>query len=96
MSEMTGVSMDVSKQAEEGIRNAFAIEVMNYDTGQELDFSFDSWDKCRAKVAELRKAFPGLRIHLFDDNGVHRNIESLPELDELPPSRPGITGPADA
>jgi hypothetical protein len=96
MPEMTGVSIDVCKRAEDGTRNAFAIEGTNHDTGDELDFTFDNWDKCRAKAAELQNEFPDLTIHLFDDNGVHRDIGSLPNGRDLPPSRPGITGPSDA
>ncbi len=96
MPEMTGVSIHVSKQAEDGTPKAFKIEGTNHDTGDDFDFAFDAWDECRAKVAELQNKFPDLAIHLFDDNGVHRNIVSLPEGRDLPPSRPGITGPAGA
>lgn len=96
MSEIAGVSIDVCKHAEDGTPNAFTIEGMNHDTGEEFDYSFDNWDKCRAKVGELRDEFPNLRVHLFDDDGVHRNIQGLPEGKDLPPSRPGVTGPADA
>ena len=94
MPEMTGVSIDVCKRGEDGTRNAFAIEGMKHSSGEEFDYSFDNWDECRAKVEELRDEYPNLKIHLFDDDGVHRDIEALPEGKDLPPSRPGVTGPA--
>ncbi|MGH2700418.1 MAG: hypothetical protein ACRDJ2_01450 [Actinomycetota bacterium] len=97
MPEMrTGVIINVSKRAEDGVHNAYEVEVMNVDTGDDFDFYFDNWDECRAKVAEFKSRFSDVTIHLFDDDGVHRNIESLPAGVDLPPSRPGISGPADA
>jgi len=90
------VIIHVSKRAEDGIPRAYEVEVMNHETGDEKDFYFDNWDECRAKVAGLRDEFSQVTIHLFDDNGVHRNVEALPAGVDLPPSRPGLSGPAEA
>ena len=97
MPEMrTEVSIHVSKRAEDGTPRAYEVEVMNAETGEEFDLYFDNWDDCRAKVTALQNQFSRVALHLFDDNGVHRNIAKLPAGADLPPSRPGISGPAEA
>ncbi|MGH2774829.1 MAG: hypothetical protein ACRDJT_05265 [Actinomycetota bacterium] len=85
----------VSKRAEDGTPRAYEVEVMNAETGDEFDLYFDNWDVCRARVTELKSEYSDVVIHLFDDNGVHRNIESLPAGVDLPRSRPGVSGPAE-
>jgi hypothetical protein len=97
MPEMkSGVTVHVSKRAEDGIPRAYEIEIMSHETGEETDLYFDNWDACRAKVDRLRDQFSQVTIHLFDDDGIHRNVEALPAGVDLPPSRPGLSGPAEA
>ena len=91
-----GVIIHVSKRAEDGTPRAYEVEVMNAETEEEFDLYFDNWDECRAKVTALQNQFSRVTVHLFDDNGVHRNITALPAGADLPPSRPGISGPAEA
>jgi hypothetical protein len=97
MPEVKSVAIiHVSKRAEDGTSRAYEVEVLNSETGEELDFYFANWDECRAQVASIQSLFSEVTIHLFDDNGVHRNVKALPAGVDLPPSRPGLSGPAEA
>jgi hypothetical protein len=64
MPEVKSVAIiHVSKRAEDGTSRAYEVEVLNSETGEELDFYFANWDECRAQVASIQSLFSEVTIH---------------------------------